>query len=70
VVLDGVGVVVVVVMMVGISVIVGVEIVAVGLKLIINLSRSMKSFGLSGVIGVELLSSVKIKSSKHEGVVF
>lgn len=60
-VLEGVSVVVRVVVMVGILVIVGVVIVVVGLKLIINLSSSMKSFGLSGVIGVELFSSEKLK---------
>lgn len=70
VVLEGVGVVVGVVVMVGILVIVGVGIVVVGLKLIINLSSSMKSFGLSGVIGAELFSLVKLKSSKHGSVGF
>lgn len=60
-VLEGVGVVVGVVVMVGILVIVGVGIVVVGLILIINFSSSMKSFGLSGVIGAELLSSEKLK---------
>jgi len=52
----------------GVRVVVG--IVAVGLKLIINLSSSMKSFGLSGVIGNELFPLVKVASSKHEGMIF
>jgi hypothetical protein len=47
----------------------GVEIVGMGLKFIINLSKSMKSFGLSGIKENGLFSWLKVKSSKKDGVV-
>jgi len=66
---DGVGIVVEVIEGVGILVVVGVGIIFVGSELIINLSSSMKSFGLKGEIRIVLFSCVNVKSSKQNGEV-
>jgi hypothetical protein len=63
------GIVVVVIEGVGISLVVGIGIIFVGLEQMINLSSSMKSFGLSGDIGIVLFSWVSVKSSKQYDVV-
>jgi hypothetical protein len=42
--------------------------VGMGLKLIINLSRSMKSFGLSGAKETGLFSWLKVRLSEQNGV--
>jgi len=60
---------VVVVLIFGILVVAGVGIVEMRLKLIFNLSRSRKSFGLSGAKETGLFSGLKVKSSKKDGVV-
>jgi len=63
VVVEGVGEDMVVVIIFGKLVLAGLGIIVVGLELIINLSNSMKSFGLSGAKQTALFSWIKVKSS-------